>query len=524
MRRTRRSTPVRALALALPTAVLATPLALVPAYADPVAPPSPAGPPEVSAPAAEQALEDATALLTGVGDGATEGLGAATSGPTDATLALLELRKQLPQLSAADRRQARALMARPDGENGTANDTPLSATYGLLDGTPKSTCDNALVYGDHPFCVHWIDNAGSRHYATAAEVTETVTTMQRVWDAEISGLHYKTPILDGARGGTADGRLDVYLADIAGSDAGNDPYDYFGYAVPEDDPKESAGYLVLENDFTEFVNSGTSATEFRQVTAAHEFFHIVQFGYDSYEDGWLMESTATWMEEQVYPSVNDSRNYIRLGSLRQPHLPLDTRNGGAEYGTWVFHELYTRSLGDTVVRRVWEQAAATGVNYRGALSTALSNAGWSLTTAFRTFGGSSLAPRLFYAEGAAYPSAQLSRSWKLTRSARSTGTRSIRLAHLAGAAYDFRPGGTLTGRWNLRLAINAPAGASTAYAVVFFSNGTAPRRIPVALDRYGNKTFSVPFRAGTVQRVALHLGNASSVNGRTTTFKATAWR
>jgi hypothetical protein len=36
-----------------------------------------------------------------------------------------------------------------------------------------------------------------------------------------------------------------------------------------------------------------------KVTAAHEFFHAVQFAYDIGEDGWLMESTATWMEEHV---------------------------------------------------------------------------------------------------------------------------------------------------------------------------------------------------------------------------------
>jgi hypothetical protein len=29
------------------------------------------------------------------------------------------------------------------------------------------------------------------------------------------------------------------------------------------------------------------------VTAAHEFFHAIQYGYDVSEDPWLMESTAT---------------------------------------------------------------------------------------------------------------------------------------------------------------------------------------------------------------------------------------
>jgi hypothetical protein len=523
MRRLRRHTTVRALAIVLPTAVLAAPLALAPAYADPAGPAKPSSPPAVSAPAAEQALEQATALLTGT----TDDLGAATSGTTDATLALLELREQLPQLSAADRKSARALMARPDGSGNTSNDT---ATGAMWDRAGKSTCttsggvlglggSNVPNTSSDPFCVHWVSDSSSRHYATDAAVTETVDILRQVWGTEVGSMGYRAPLSDGARGGT-DNQLDVYLADTAGDGGAG----YFGYAVPEDDPQASAGYLVLENDFAEFANPASTATELRQVTAAHEFFHLVQFAYDSYEGSWLMESTATWMEEQVYPDVDDNRNYIQLGSLHRPWLSLDTLNGGAEYGTWVFHELYTRSLGDGVVRRVWDYAATQlGDNARPSLNAALSEAGWNLTHAFRMFGGASLAPSLFLPEGAAYPSAALTRSWKLTRSVRSTGTRSIKLAHLGGAAYDFRPAPGLTANWKLRLKIDAPASESTAYVVVFFTNGTASQ-IPVWLNRYGNKTFSVPFRAGTVQRVALDLGNASGANGRTTVFRATAWR
>jgi hypothetical protein len=521
MRRLRGTTTAQALAAVLPTVVLATSFATTPAHADPVPPPGPSTPPAVSAPAAEQALDNATALLTGVVDGVTTTLGATASGPADATLALLDLRNRLPQLSAADRREARALLARPDGENGTTNDTPTGGAWSGTDTlTDKSTCDDPVTWGEHPFCVHWVTNAASKHYATDAEVRQTIAVVQHVSDSEIGTMRYRRLVSDGARGSLntpTDGKLDVYLADIG-------PGGYFGYAVPEDDPVASSGYLVLENDFANFANANTSALEYREVTAAHEFFHLVQFAYDSYENGWLMESTATWMEEQVYDSINDNRNYIPLGSLRQPTVSLDTRNGGAEYGTWAFHQLYSEQLGAGVVRAAWIYAAAPGTNYIAALNKALTNAGWNLTLAFRQFGGGSLAPSQFWSEGSAYPSAQLTQSWTLTSSSPTSGLRSAKLNHLASAAYEFRPGGSLTGAWNLRLAINAPSTQSTAYVIVFYSNGSTPKKVPVHLDSAGNKTFSVPFRYGTVQRVALDVGNASTVDGRTTTFRATAWR
>ncbi len=36
--------------------------------------------------------------------------------------------------------------------------------------------------------------------------------------------------------------------------------------------------------------------ESMQVTAAHEYNHILQFNYDLFEQVWMYESTATWVE------------------------------------------------------------------------------------------------------------------------------------------------------------------------------------------------------------------------------------
>ena len=147
-----------------------------------------------------------------------------------------------------------------------------------------------------------------------------------------------------------------------------------------------------------------------RVTAAHEFFHAIQYGYDAGEDPWLMESTATWMEDQFDDSSNDNRQYLPWSQLRNPGTPLDTfTNGGFEqYGNWVFFEYLSERYGRRIVRSVWKHAAAFG---RGghqfsaeAIHSALRSHG-GMTTVFGRYASGNTVPRRAYAEGKAYPAA-----------------------------------------------------------------------------------------------------------------------
>lgn len=493
-----------------------TPLALV-STATPVAAAEPTAPPADSSLHAQQVLEHAQEALRGA---------------RDVTLALVELREQLPHLDRRDRAEARVLFARPDGTNGSSYDLAAARWTTSESKAAKSTCDDPATYGDHPFCVHWVPEGTqggllqpSRQIATDDTVAKTVQTMSRVWSTEIGTLGYRAPKGDGATGSEqvpTTNRLDVYLAD-SGRNA------VYGYAVPEGSQSvpTSAGYLVLDNDFsTSQFGTATAPDAARQVTAAHEFFHLVQFAYDADESPWLMESTATWMEERVYTAVNDNRQYIASGSLRWPGQPVDTfvQGDAPQYGTWVFHELISQRLGNAVLRQVWGYAATVaGDNARSALSHALDGAGSSLFNELRTFSGASIAPARFWREGGAYPRAVVSRTWTLSSSSRSTGLHSSSIDHLASVDLVLRPGSTLTGAWKLRLSIDAPSTGATAYVLVFYRDGSATK-LPLRLSAYGNRTYDVPFSAAKVDRVAVALGNASARDNRTTTFRATAWR
>ncbi|UMG91924.1 hypothetical protein MF408_18155 [Nocardioides sp. TF02-7] len=186
-------------------------------------------------------------------------------------------------------------------------------------------------------------------------------TLQTIHDRYVRA-GYRAPKPDGVRGGSA--HTDVYVGDI-GDDG------LYGFCT-SDDPKTAISdpgsydvwaYCVLDDDYTRSQFPTNTPLENMRVTAAHEYFHAVQFGYDFAEDPWLLESTAAWVEDELYDSVDDNRQYLRNSPLRRPRMPLDTfGEEGFHYGTWIFwryltEKYRTRAGGlPTLVRDVWRRA------------------------------------------------------------------------------------------------------------------------------------------------------------------------
>ena len=81
-----------------------------------------------------------------------------------------------------------------------------------------------------------------------------------------------------------------------------------------------------------------------QVTLAHEYFHAMQFAYDYYEDRWLLEATAAWVEDEAYDGVNDNVQYLADSPITDTGRSMDLFGGGYHYGVWIFF----RYLSETV--------------------------------------------------------------------------------------------------------------------------------------------------------------------------------
>jgi hypothetical protein len=174
-----------------------------------------------------------------------------------------------------------------------------------------------------------------------------------VHTVENEELGWREPKSDGKLGG-GKGKTDIYLVQIGGA--------LFGYAAPDPNqqakpnriPRSQHGYLVLDNNYgpTEF--PGTTQTDDLQVTVAHEYNHILQFGYDAYQDAWFAESTATWMEDQVYGEVNDYLRYVQRW-VHGYNTPLAATTF-KEYGSAVWNHWLAQRYGPSLIRSAWARA------------------------------------------------------------------------------------------------------------------------------------------------------------------------
>jgi hypothetical protein len=272
-------------------------------------------------------------------------------GATLAGLALLVAAGAPVNAQAGDRWAFRQPAARP-----TDHPDPARHSYTV----PEAPRSPACAAG---FCVHWvgegIDAPGSAD-GDADGVPNYVERVLRVASyvrsVENGRLGWRQPRSDGRRGGLV-GKTDIYLEDLGRS--------LFGYAAPDRSQDQEKGrlarrlfgYLVLDNDYEPFQYPGTSQLRILEVTLAHEYNHILQMGYDAYQDNWFAESTAVWMESQVYRGIDDYLRYVRRW-VKLYDTPL-TANSIREYGSAVWNEWLARHYGPDVVRDVWSRAIHT---------------------------------------------------------------------------------------------------------------------------------------------------------------------
>ena len=211
------------------------------------------------------------------------------------------------------------------------------------------------------FCVHWVDQGidAPRLKDTNGDgipdyVERVLAVAEHVHEIENEKLGWREPLSDGTLGG-GEGETDIYLAEIGPQ--------LFGYAAP--DPGQTGpdgrplrhlhGFLILDNDYEPFEYPHTTQGRDLKVTLAHEYNHILQFGYDAYEDAWFAESTAVWMEDQVYNGIDDYLRYVR-DWVRLWDTPL-TATSLKMYGTAVWNEWLAHHYGPALIRKAWAGAA-----------------------------------------------------------------------------------------------------------------------------------------------------------------------
>ncbi|GAA1139513.1 MXAN_6640 family putative metalloprotease [Nocardioides aquiterrae] len=443
---------------------------------------------------ARAALADAQAVLSGHAGRPTR----------DATMMLLRLVQLRDELTGADRAAAARALDRPVLAHSACT---ASNCYHW-----DTTGSDAVPVGD-------TDSDGTPDYVEAAMAT--VDDVRSTY----SGAGYRTPEPDGTLGGNA--QTDIYLTDVG--DQGMYGYCTSDQQVPQGGPYDAWAYCVLDNDFKASQFPTNTPLENLQVTAAHEYFHAVQFAYDYYEDPWFMEATATWAEDELYTDVDDNLQYLATSPLSQPGRPLDTwadsgADDGAQYGEWIFFRFLTEQIPaaegglPTLVRDMWRRAdgsaGATDEYSMQAVESVLADRGVDATAAFAAFAAANRMPQRYYAEGAAnhYPVAAPAGTVKLSSGKKDSKWLVATVDHLAAATARFVPGSGLSSRaWKLKVTVDLPAKSTGTTAVVTVAKRSgAPQVLVVPLDASGGGSKKVVFGSAGVSYVEVTLVNAGT--------------
>jgi hypothetical protein len=289
---------------------------------------------QISAATASRAIHRAERLLDGR---------VRAQRPRELTFTLLRLARALPQLPRGQRRQARALLARP-----TDAEDPGGSSYTVPEAAPACSAH---------FCVHYVITSADAPNLSDGNgnglpdyVDQVAATAEQSYAVENGSLGWQAPEPDGNRGG--DGRTDIYLSELRG--------ELFGYATTDPgqgNDRSQFAYLVLDNDYSTSEFPGTIPVEVLEVTLAHEYNHILQFSYDVFQELWFLESSAVWMEDRVFGSINDYLRYVKVWA-KLSKLPL-TFDNIKVYGTGVWLHWLAGRYGPDVVRGAWERARGT---------------------------------------------------------------------------------------------------------------------------------------------------------------------
>lgn len=266
-----------------------------------------------------------------------------------------------------------------------------------------------------PFRIHFdtsgthepalLDDSFARIAGSARAYAESVAAVTAfVLEKEVAELGYPPAPPDGGAGGGTE--YDIYIQDL-------DPLGFYGRTVPEQAGHRSTTYLEIDNDFLFVIPDSLKGLPALRVTLAHEYHHAIQignYGLWGFEHRAYYEMTSVWMEDVVFPEVNDYFSYLfsSTGHFRRPEVPF-TSNDFIMYSRGIWCHYLARRFGPDVIRLSWEfiatlqpipalQAALAQVPYNSSFRDAFAE--WTLWNAF-TAGRADTAR--YYPEGAAYP-------------------------------------------------------------------------------------------------------------------------
>ncbi|MEM3078253.1 MAG: PKD domain-containing protein, partial [Nitrososphaerales archaeon] len=302
----------------------------------------------------------------------------------------------------------------------------------------------------------------------------------------------------------------------------------YGFTLPllEIDSNRYYSHIKVDNDFTFVKNNHEPEGKVpgaMKVTAAHEYFHAIQGGsYDLFLNPWWGEATSTWMEEQVYPQVDDYLHYLS-DWFNRPSDSLDFDAGDIdgdgddddphEYGTSVFVLYLSQSQDQNLIRAIWERGRddnPTTGQVLQIIQSVLTDRGSDLRNAFGSFTSKNY-QKEWYKDGKYYPDIKIENSANpfVVDEEGSIPEQTTNINHLASQYFKFIPGRKNSTKTTLRIDVRIQVDKNVgAWAIVKPKRG-AKQEYEFTFDANGHGSVRIPsFYKRTVSEVALVLYNA----------------
>lgn len=246
--------------------------------------------------------------------------------------------------------------------------------------TTRPSLTNEQVACSTNFCYHYtltgidaVSPTDSNSNGIPDYVEQMASVFENVW-TQYQTRNYTMPPLDGTAGGSS--KYDVYIKNLTTPEG----YPYYGFVSPEiqigDNPQSTSltetdavnSWMGMNNNY-QWVTELTSITPLNaiKVTAAHEFFHAIQFGITSSNTNFIAEATAAWSEDEIYPGIDDNLQYLKSifkypdvalnlnrefdTSLTNPPVAPDYSQHW--YGSWIFFRYLTDNTNSDIIRQIY---------------------------------------------------------------------------------------------------------------------------------------------------------------------------
>ncbi len=276
---------------------------------------------------------------------------------------VMDLQDRWGELTPAQQAQVAAWIGPASGALAGAEPTPPSG-----DGRASETCWGQYganrILGEH-FSVEWDEGVSEN------DASKFLDALEHSWEVEFEQLGWRPP--EGS---------DQYLI-MAYIDDSN----YAGaYTSVEMCNGKMVPYIVAgEGSF-----GGGGSTWYMDM-AGHELNHASQFGYGFAHQFWWWEATATYIEEQIYPTHDAWASYVS-GYSEQPWMEMIAESQQQQdifyhmYGMCIlgFH-LDNHVAGSDLVRQTWEESQAYPGDYGLAIYDLLEDMGYDWLDIYRDF-------------------------------------------------------------------------------------------------------------------------------------------